>query len=214
MIPFDFQSPTRIVFGPGKIAELGRRCRQPGSQASARRQRPGHRRGRSCAARHRLAWRPPGSTVTLFDGVEENPTTEHVDAGVAVAARFRAGSDRRPRRRQLDGLRQGNQLSLFVRRPDAGLLGRGQSHRPAVADDRRAHDRRHRQRDAIVRADLRRRDARQNGLRRQEGRVSRRDARSGADGHAAGARHGADGHRCAFARASKPTSPAGAMRSR
>ena len=30
-----------------------------------------------------------GSHVALFDGVEENPTTAHVDAGLAVAKEFR-----------------------------------------------------------------------------------------------------------------------------
>ena len=43
--------------------------------------------------------------VELFDGVAANPTTAHVEAGLHAAKRILAGRDRRPGRRQLDGLR-------------------------------------------------------------------------------------------------------------
>ena len=60
-----------------------------------------------------------------------------------------------------------------------------------AADDRRSDHGRHRQRGAKLRADLRRRDAREDGVRRSEGRLSRGDSRSAADALAAarGDRH-------------------------
>jgi alcohol dehydrogenase len=88
MQPFDFQLPTRIVFGPGSIAQLGAAATSlaakrilvvsdPGIVAA------GH------APRGIESLRGAGLTVELFHGVEENPTTKHVDAGVAVAREFR-----------------------------------------------------------------------------------------------------------------------------
>jgi alcohol dehydrogenase len=85
---FDFQLPTRIVFGPGSLSDLG--------AASA-----------GLAARRVLVVSDPGIvkaghtprgidslhtsdlTVELFHGVAENPTTEHVNAGLAAARDFR-----------------------------------------------------------------------------------------------------------------------------
>ncbi len=87
MIPFDFQCPTRIVFGPGKIAELGavavnlavRRAlvvSDPGIVAA------GH------APQGIESLRNAGLEIMLFDGVVENPTTKNVDDGLAVARDF------------------------------------------------------------------------------------------------------------------------------
>jgi alcohol dehydrogenase len=88
MLSFDFQCPTRIVFGPGKLDELGpiaatlgwRRIlvvSDPGIVAA------GH------APRAIQSLERFDLTVTLFDGVEENPTTKNVAAGVDVARNFR-----------------------------------------------------------------------------------------------------------------------------
>jgi alcohol dehydrogenase len=88
MSPFDFQSPTRIIFGLGTIAELG----QVGIGLKAKRVllvsdpgivAAGH------APRGMAALETAGLSVALFDGVAENPTTAHVDAGLAVAREFR-----------------------------------------------------------------------------------------------------------------------------
>lgn len=89
MPPFDFQLPTRIVFGPGRLAELGELARSigniervlvvsdPGIVAA------GH------APRGIGAIQAAGLRTLLFDRVGENPTTVHVDDGVAIAREFR-----------------------------------------------------------------------------------------------------------------------------
>jgi alcohol dehydrogenase len=89
MTPFDFRLPTRIVFGAGRLPELGELARSlgellrvlvvsdPGVVAA------GHTElgmDSLCAA---------GLEPRLFDGLQENPTTAHVDAGLAVAREFR-----------------------------------------------------------------------------------------------------------------------------
>jgi alcohol dehydrogenase len=85
---FDFQLPTRIVFGPGSITELGTAAAtfsaervlvvsDPGIVAA------GH------APRGIESLRAAGLVVELFQGVQENPTTKHVDAGLAFARDFR-----------------------------------------------------------------------------------------------------------------------------
>jgi len=84
MLPFDFQCATRIVFGPGKLAELGRLAAELGAKRVLVVTDPG-----IIAAGHTprgvASLEQAGLTVALFDGVEENPTTDHVDAGLAVA---------------------------------------------------------------------------------------------------------------------------------
>lgn len=88
MIPFDFQSPTRIIFGPGKIAELG----TVAASLHAKRVLVVSDTGIVAAGhtpRGIASLEAAGLVVTLFDGVQENPTTDHVDAGVAVAREFR-----------------------------------------------------------------------------------------------------------------------------
>jgi alcohol dehydrogenase len=85
---FDFQLPTRIVFGPGSLSELGAAAAglavsrvlvvsDPGIVVA------GH------APRGIESLRAAGLTVELFQGVAENPTTKHVDAGLSVAREFR-----------------------------------------------------------------------------------------------------------------------------
>ncbi len=89
MTPFDFRLPTRIVFGAGRIAELGELARSlgvsarvlvvsdPGVVAAGHTQR-----GIESLHADRIA-------TQLFQSFTENPTTEHVDAGVAIARDFR-----------------------------------------------------------------------------------------------------------------------------
>jgi alcohol dehydrogenase len=88
MLPFDFQCSTRIVFGPGKLAELGRISSGLGAKRALLVSDPGivaaghARRGMELLQQNKI-------TVFLFDGVQENPTTEQVNAGLAVAKEFR-----------------------------------------------------------------------------------------------------------------------------
>jgi alcohol dehydrogenase len=86
MIPFDYQPRTRIVFGPGKIDSLGALAGELGARRALVVSDPGivvagH------AERGLASLRSAGITAALFDGVAENPTTDNIDAGVAVARR-------------------------------------------------------------------------------------------------------------------------------
>lgn len=89
MAPFDFNCPTRIVFGPGRVAELGELTKSIDGIARALVVsdpgiiQAGHT-GR-CVELLNAA----GIETLVFDGVQENPTTDNVDQGVAVAKNFR-----------------------------------------------------------------------------------------------------------------------------
>lgn len=88
MTSFDFQCPTRIVFGPGKLATLGAIATTLGGKRALVVSDPG-----IVSAGHTprgiSSLQCAGFSVMLFDGVEENPTTRNVDAGVEVAKEFR-----------------------------------------------------------------------------------------------------------------------------
>jgi alcohol dehydrogenase len=89
MTPFDFTLPTRIVFGPGRVAELGELARSLGGELERVLvvSDPG-----VVAAGHTErgldALHAAGFATRLFAGLAENPTTAHVDAGLAVAREF------------------------------------------------------------------------------------------------------------------------------
>jgi alcohol dehydrogenase len=87
LVPCNFQLATRVVFGPGALAQLGelaaglegRRAlvvSDPGIVAA------GH------AQRGVELLRAAGIEARLFDGARENPTDREVMAGVAVADQF------------------------------------------------------------------------------------------------------------------------------
>jgi alcohol dehydrogenase len=88
MTPFDFRLPTRIVFGAGRLSELGELASSiegakrflvvsdPGVVAAGHTQR-------GLEALHAV-----GHETELFSDFAENPNTAHVDAGVAVAREF------------------------------------------------------------------------------------------------------------------------------
>jgi len=87
MNPFDYQPRTRIVFGPGKIDSLGALAGELGARRALVVSDPGivavgH------AERGLAALRAAGIESALFDGVAENPTTDNVEAGLAVAKRY------------------------------------------------------------------------------------------------------------------------------
>lgn len=89
MTPFDFRLPTRIVFGAGRIDELGELAKSLGdSRLALVVSDPG-----VVSAGHTQrgldALHAAGFATQLFQAFAENPTTGHVDAGVAVAREFR-----------------------------------------------------------------------------------------------------------------------------
>jgi len=83
-----YASPTRIEFGAGKLSELGELARGLGMRRVLVVSDPG-----VIAAGHTgrgiESLRRAGLETLLFDGVQENPTTMHVEAGLAVAREFR-----------------------------------------------------------------------------------------------------------------------------
>jgi alcohol dehydrogenase len=87
LIPFDFQPRTRIVFGAGRVDSLGHLAGELGARRALVVSDPG-----VVAAGHAergvSALRRAGIETFLFDQLGENPTTAHVDAGLAVARRY------------------------------------------------------------------------------------------------------------------------------
>jgi alcohol dehydrogenase len=87
MTPFDFYPRTRIVFGPGKVDTLGELAGELGARRALVVSDPGivaaGHDARGIAALQRA-----GIETQLFDGVGENPTTDHVAAGLKIAKRF------------------------------------------------------------------------------------------------------------------------------
>ena len=84
MLSFDFQPRTRIVFGLDKIDSLGDLAGELGARRAMVVSDPGvvqvgH------AERGIAALRKAGIDTRLFSDVHENPTTDHVEAGLAVA---------------------------------------------------------------------------------------------------------------------------------
>jgi len=86
MIPFDYQPRTRIVFGAGQIEVLGNLASEMGARRALLVSDPG-----IVAAGHVqkaiASLEAAGIETHLYDGVVENPTTQHVEAGVLLARR-------------------------------------------------------------------------------------------------------------------------------
>ncbi len=81
---FDYQPRTRVVFGPGKISELGTLAAELGAQrvllvTDQGLETAGH------PQKGIAALESAGLTVALFDDVQPNPTTDDVDRGLAIA---------------------------------------------------------------------------------------------------------------------------------
>ncbi|MCC7085984.1 MAG: iron-containing alcohol dehydrogenase [Pirellulales bacterium] len=87
MTPFDFHPRTRIAFGPDKIEALGELAGELGARRALVVSDPG-----IVSAGHTLrgirALERAGIEAQLFDAVGENPTTDHVAAGLRLAKRF------------------------------------------------------------------------------------------------------------------------------
>lgn len=84
---FDFHCPTKIVYGPGRVAELGALAASLGAQRVLVVSDPGIEKvGHTQRGVESLA--AAGIDMRVFDGLQENPTTANVDAGLALATDF------------------------------------------------------------------------------------------------------------------------------
>ena len=82
--PFDFHTPTRVKFGPGTLGSLGELAREMG----ARRVLLVTDHGLEAAGhpqRAQTSLEEAGLKVLVFDEVEQNPTSRHVEAGARFA---------------------------------------------------------------------------------------------------------------------------------
>jgi len=85
---FEFRAATRLVVGRGATARLGALAAELGCRRALVVSDPGiERAGHTAIAVGALE--RGGLAVTTFTGVGENPTTDHVAAGVEAARRFR-----------------------------------------------------------------------------------------------------------------------------
>lgn len=87
MHPFDFHCPTRIVFGPGRMAELGALTQSLGARKAIVVSDPGIVEA-GHTARGVESLTQAGLEAIVFDHVQENPTTDNVEQGREVAADF------------------------------------------------------------------------------------------------------------------------------
>ena len=91
LAPFDHDPRTRTVFGPGALSRLGEVARAVGARRTLLVTDPGIvRAGHAARAQEILG--KARIEVAVFDGVEENPTTRHVEAGLAFAREHRIDS--------------------------------------------------------------------------------------------------------------------------
>ena len=87
MTPFDYYPRTRIVFGPGKVETLGELAGELGARRALVVSDPGivaaghTRRGVDALVRANIE-------THVFSDVNENPTTDNVEAGLALARRY------------------------------------------------------------------------------------------------------------------------------
>src|SRR5436309_15714733 len=83
---FDFHPLTRVVSGPGALARLGALARELGGHRALLVTDPGLQAA-GHPQRALASLREAGVEASLFDGVEENPSTRHVEAGLEEAKR-------------------------------------------------------------------------------------------------------------------------------
>ncbi len=82
--PFDFHTPTRVMFGPGTLNRVGELSAEMGASRVLLVTDPGLEKvGHPQKARKSLE--DAGLEVFVFDEVEENPTSHHVEVGVEFA---------------------------------------------------------------------------------------------------------------------------------
>lgn len=88
MTAIHLESPTRVFFGPGQITGLGELAVSLGAERVLVVSDPGIEKV-GHTQRGIDALQTAGLVTCVFDGLQENPTTAHVDAGLAVARDFR-----------------------------------------------------------------------------------------------------------------------------
>lgn len=81
---FDFHPTTRVVFGEGTLAQLGRRAKELGGNRILLVTDPGIVRA-GLVDRALASLQSASLACCAFDGAGENPTAQHVSAGVAFA---------------------------------------------------------------------------------------------------------------------------------
>ncbi len=81
---FDYQPLTRVIFGAGTLARLGELVREYGGRRVLLVTDPGLEEA-GHPQRALASLRTAGLTAFVFDAVEVNPTTHHVEAGLRVA---------------------------------------------------------------------------------------------------------------------------------
>jgi alcohol dehydrogenase len=85
MLPsFDYQPLGRVVFEAGGLARLGELARELGGTRALLVTDPGLNKA-GHPQRALASLRDAGLHTAVFDGVEENPTTKHVEIGLALA---------------------------------------------------------------------------------------------------------------------------------
>jgi alcohol dehydrogenase len=85
---FDYHSPTRVVFGAGALSRLGELAREQGGTRVLLVTDPGlEEAGHPQRATESL--KKENLEVFVFDEVEQNPTSRHVEAGVGFAGSLR-----------------------------------------------------------------------------------------------------------------------------
>lgn len=85
MINFQFHMPTRVIFGSGKLAELGTTSHLPGTKALIVISAGGSMRRLGYLEKVQALLLQNGITPFVFDRVQENPVVEHVMEGAALA---------------------------------------------------------------------------------------------------------------------------------
>jgi alcohol dehydrogenase len=87
MDSFDYQPRTRIVFGAGRLTSLGQLASELGARRALVVSDPGIIAA-GHTARGIASLEEAGIKTQLFSDVGENPTTDHVDAGLVIARRY------------------------------------------------------------------------------------------------------------------------------
>ena len=116
--------PTSVRFGAGRIAELGAAVKAAGIVAAAARHRPAAGRASPGQARARRAGATTASPAAVFCDVKPNPVASNVEAGLAALKAGRHDGVDRDGRRLGARCRQGHRLHGRADATHVGLRGR------------------------------------------------------------------------------------------